>query len=756
MKIGIDLLPLQSDPNHRGISNFTYNTVKSIIEIDRINEYVLFNAKGVKLSPEFIMPNVHIYENSITKETSRELDIFHYTSFFDFEKKIIYPSNIECIKIVTIYDLIPAIFWENYINFFPEDIKHEYFRRLGYLERFDKILTISETSKKDIIDILDIHSNKIDVIYAGIDNKFNISNDINVDISKFGINKKYIMSTPSMDFRKNIYRLIDAYAKLPKEYKDEYQLVIVCELTKQFHKLLIDHTMFKGISDKDIVLTNYVSEDELISLYNKASVFVFPSLYEGFGLPILEAMICKVPVITSNNSSLAEIAGDAAILVDPYNVEEISDAIQTVLSDNNIRDNIIKKGSERAKKFSWKNVAELTIKAYEKSFNRYKLSKKLGMITTWNAKCGIAEYSKYLLEEFSVLDNIIEVSIFSNFEKNIVRHDETNVIRCWSIYTDELHRLYEEIKLKDLDIVHFQFNYGLFNMESFVSLIKKLKNDRIKIICTFHSTEDVEILHKKIKLNDFSKGIKLIDKILVHTKKDMNKLLSIGVDNNVLLVPQGYKTFQDVGKYIIRKEIGLHNSLIISTFGFMLPHKGILETIKSLSILKQTYTDILFFIVSSIYPTEISEEYYRDCRKEVEKLGLDKNVLFFTQYLEEYEIIELLQISDIIIMPYKETKESSSAAIRLAISSHRPVIVTDVPIFEEFNDEVYKISKCEPKIIADNIVKVFNNQKLTDELTEHSKYKIELENWHSIAQKYNTLLLDLIDHDHQDTDKNIM
>jgi len=472
-------------------------------------------------------------------------------------------------------------------------------------------------------------------------------------------------------------------------------------------------------------------------LYKNASIFVFPSFYEGFGLPVLEAMSYGLPVITSNISSLPEVVEDAGILINPYDAKEISKAMYEILTNNDLRIDLSKKGIIQAKKFTWELTALLSLKSFQRAVIEME-DLKLGIVTTWNVKCGIAEYTKYLLEELPDLN----VTILANFvdSREITSADGSNVVRCWKNYEDNLDKLYDEIISRNLNIIHIQFNFGLFNLKHLSVLIEKLRTKNIRTLITFHSTQDVVIGNEVITLKTTVNSLKLVDKIVIHTKSDFDHLNKLGLSNNVVLLPQGYHLFEDEDKTNVRRGLGLYNSIIVSNFGFLLPHKGVLETIIAVSILKEKYHDIMLIILSSTYQGNVSLEYLNDCKREIIRLNLSKNVIFLTDYLEEAEIIELLHACDVVVLPYKETKESSSASVRFALASCRPTIVTDQPIFDEFYDEVYKIAKCRPDIISSGIRDIINDQQLSNELVDASKRRCDAESWGTIAKHYYTII----------------
>jgi len=209
-----------------------------------------------------------------------------------------------------------------------------------------KIITVSNHAKQDLHDCLNIQLDKFEVVYNSVDEKFK-------DLTVTETNKqKYILSVSSLDPRKNFDNLIKAYLSLENT---EYDLVIVGAESKSFPK----HQLFETISNNNkIKFTGYVNDDELIKYYKEASLFIYPSLYEGFGIPPLEAMACGTPVIASNNSSIPEVCDNAAVYVDATNYLDIAEKINLVLNDNNLQKSLIAKGYERLNSFSWEKSSE--------------------------------------------------------------------------------------------------------------------------------------------------------------------------------------------------------------------------------------------------------------------------------------------------------------------------------------------------------------------------------------------------------------
>jgi len=229
------------------------------------------------------------------------------------------------------------------------------------------VITISESSKKDIARYLSVKPEKIRVAYPAVEKIFAQDGEKNSEIlSLLKVAKPYILFAGSMDPRKNLLNLVRAFVKLKRDTQLPHELIIAGANNVNFKT--IDFGI--QINEGNIRFIGYVNDAELKSLYQEAEVFVYPSLYEGFGLPPLEAMACGTPVIVSNTSSLPEVCGDAAYYVDPLNIESIADGMRAVLDNEELKSSMRVKGLERASKFRWGNCAKETLEVLKEVFEK--------------------------------------------------------------------------------------------------------------------------------------------------------------------------------------------------------------------------------------------------------------------------------------------------------------------------------------------------------------------------------------------------
>jgi glycosyltransferase involved in cell wall biosynthesis len=237
--------------------------------------------------------------------------------------------------------------------------------------RAGQIITISESTRRDVIRLLGAPPERVTRVYCGVDNRFTPEPASAAGTAlreRVGLPGEFILYLGTIEPRKNLSRLIDAYTMLRR--RDATRLPLVLAGGRGWGD---DEIVQKARANEfatDIYLPGFVPEPEIPLWYNAATLFVYPSEYEGFGLPPLEALACGVPVVASNASSLPEVLGDAAVLVDPTSVEAIADGIQRVLDDGALRSRLIARGPEQARRFSWRQMAEETLAVYRAVLDR--------------------------------------------------------------------------------------------------------------------------------------------------------------------------------------------------------------------------------------------------------------------------------------------------------------------------------------------------------------------------------------------------
>ena len=335
---------------------FNYSNISNISKFSKTS---LQNVKLKQVLGIFSNPILKIFWEQVILPFSlwkEKIDVYHAPGFalpFIHIKKM---KNI-----VTIADM----------TFFSHAMYHTFLKKMYFkqvipysLKKAEKIITISENTKLDILKEFSISEKKIEPIYLGVDEIFSPrEKEICISIlKKYGVEQPYILFVGMLEPRKNIPGLINAFAAL--ENKNQ-KLVIVGKKGWLYEKIFAQ--VKKLNIENEVRFTGYVPDEDLPFFYSSATCFVYPSFYEGFGIPILEAMACGCPVITSKNSSMQEIAGDAALLINPNSVESITKAMERIMQSPKIQHELKEKAQKQAKKFNWDIMALKTIEVYKKS-----------------------------------------------------------------------------------------------------------------------------------------------------------------------------------------------------------------------------------------------------------------------------------------------------------------------------------------------------------------------------------------------------
>jgi glycosyltransferase involved in cell wall biosynthesis len=369
MRIGIDARMI----DNTGIGRYLRNLLIHLARIDTQNEYIISLNK--ENTQPVTQPNVQFVPLAISvplyslreqywlpfEIRKRRLDLVHYPNF---DIPLIQSSP----YIVTIHDLIYYL----YPDQCPSRLAHYYARfMLRYATKHAHIIiTDSHYSKQDLMKYFQIPEHKIQVIFPAADISATHLPERPFHKAKYGIVQPYILYVGKHHPYKNILTLLRAYVADPEIY-DRFQLVIAGKRDARRQELY--ETAERLDPRKKIIFTDFVEEAELFDLYREAHLFVFPSLYEGFGLPPLEAMACGVPVITSNAASLPEVVGDAAILFDPLNVRELAAAMRAVLTNPELWNSLHHKGLQRAQQFSWETAATQLLQIYQSTLRTYSI-----------------------------------------------------------------------------------------------------------------------------------------------------------------------------------------------------------------------------------------------------------------------------------------------------------------------------------------------------------------------------------------------
>jgi glycosyltransferase involved in cell wall biosynthesis len=373
MKIGIDGRAAKWYRG-TGIGTYTYQLISSLNDIDNINEYMLFMPESTNCDIPF---NRNFQIRNITEGNKsgfwdevnipnilidKDIELYHVP-----QNGVGLPKDKICPFIITLHDVIPykmpETVGDTYLRIFNEEMPN-------IVSRCDGIITVSEFSKLDIAKAFGFPKEKIFVTHLAAENIYRPLNKKECAAlikEHYGIVGDYILYVGGFSPRKNIVGLIEAFSKLLIKYKKDIKLVIAGKQGKSYgvYKKRVQDL---GIEDK-VLFPGFIEIDHLPHLYNASKLLAYPSFYEGFGLPPVEAMACGIPVVTSKITSIPEVLGDSALFINPHDVDELCSSMFEILSDEDLSEKLILKGLVRSSELSWNKTARDTLIAYSKVIN---------------------------------------------------------------------------------------------------------------------------------------------------------------------------------------------------------------------------------------------------------------------------------------------------------------------------------------------------------------------------------------------------
>lgn len=411
--------------------------------------------------------------------------IYHVASPMELTKTLdeLWPSwarSRDVRTVVTLYDLIPLIFRDRYLDPLPVT-RALYFARLGLLRRADHALAISERTASDAIEHLGIPESRITVIDCGVSQRFSSLAGSVEEAEKSlreifpRLREGFVLYVGGDDPRKNLLGAIDGYALLSPELRRSHQLVIVCKLADSRVDELTAYAVERGIDEADVLFTGFVSDPGLAALYRSCALFLFPSLYEGAGLPILEAMSCGAPVAASRTSSIPEILGDLEATFDPADPADLAACLRSVLQNPAELESLRERSHSRAALYTWQRVAERTLEGYERALSApaapapARRRKRIAVLTPWPPQwTGVATHSRRMVEE---LQAHADVDVIAPVEENGMRYDRSLEHAGVGLYTASDFDWVNG--LRDYDRFLYVLGGSPFHVHAFEALMRK-------------------------------------------------------------------------------------------------------------------------------------------------------------------------------------------------------------------------------------------------------------------------------------------
>ncbi len=346
-----------------GVQRAAYNLIKTLVKIDRENEYFIFTGKDQVGNQDWSYDNVKVIGSNIRSGESFRNHVWEQFTLPRLAKKyqvdlLHSPANMAPLffkgrSIVHIHDLCFVVNPQWY-SFSFHTLYNFVIPRL--VKRATRIVTNSNNSRNDILQYCDVSAERVSLIYWAVDEMF-LKNKRNTSVE----DEDYILYVGSLEPRKNIRTLVEAYEKLRERRPDiTTKLVLIGGESPLFGVVRLNAKKYKD----DVLFKGFVNDNELVDYYKKARLVVYPSLYEGFGLPPLEAMASGTPVVTSNTSSIPEVVGEAALMVNPYDTDQLAETMESVLVNRELRQQLAERGFSQVQKYNWYRVARNILAVY--------------------------------------------------------------------------------------------------------------------------------------------------------------------------------------------------------------------------------------------------------------------------------------------------------------------------------------------------------------------------------------------------------
>lgn len=475
------------------------------------------------------------------------------------------------------------------------------------------------------------------------------------------------------------------------------------------------------------IIEDDLTDAQLKALFEQCHVLVAPSRAEGFGLPMAEAMLSGIAVITTGWGGQLDFCNEESAWLIDYsfasavthfklfdsvwaepNIAHLAETMREVFEIPPAARNQRAANGRRflLEKFRWPQVAARLVDS-ARTWARMPAptEPRIGWVSTWNTRCGIASYSSQLIESLPT-----EVRVFAARAHELTQIDGPEVERCWDCGEDDsLAELSSCIEDQRIDTLVVQFNYSFFNLELFGRFVNQQLDAGRTVLVMMHSTSDpVHVLPHK-RLMKVRNALARCQRILVHAPADLNRLKALGLVENVALFPHGIRDFSSPSSADSQDAVASKGDYFtIASYGFFLPHKGLLELIEATALLSQTGTQIRLKMVNAEYPVPDSAVLIQKAKEKIALLGLSDQVQMTTDYLPDDESLSLLADADLIVFPYQNTGESSSAAVRTGLATGRPVAVTPLSIFDDVSPAVHTLPGHSPDQIAIGIQQILN------------------------------------------------
>ncbi|HEU5003765.1 MAG TPA: glycosyltransferase [Actinomycetota bacterium] len=740
MRIGIDyqILALGPELITRGMGRYTQQQLREVLAVDRDNEYLLLCEAGADLSlidPAVLeAPNVDLAcypkpRAEVTEATTLQL-AEHYLAWLERQGLDLYHATAPlmltgpplvrvdtCPTVVTLYDLIPLRYPDRY--YVEDPLRRQYERGLGFLATADRLLAISEYARSDAVALIGYPEERIDKAWPIADDVFRPLPDhlvrklLSVVSSRIRIPEHYLLTVSHIHYSKNLDTLLRAYAGLPEALRTRLPLVLCCHLDQASLNAVGSLAFDLGIS-ADLVITGGVSDAELAALYNRATLVVHPSRAEGFGFPVLEAMRCGAPVVTTTASSLPEVAGDAALQVDPEDAGSLAAAIQRVAGDPALQATLRAKGFVQAERFNRHQLAEATLACYQRAVALPPAPGGPGpagrRIALWTPlppqATGIADYSAELLDGLATR---CEVDVFVDggylpagavLQRHHIHHASGFVRR-------NAARPYDAVLYQVGASPFHAYMTAAFEAHPGIAVLHDLIWSNVVYTEIVHETGDAPRFHRMLAdlhgaraveelrrlafedqdaVWDFFGRYPMLDPVvnpsiaqIVHFPDAARELLAAFPGSHPWVVPMGvadpYAGQPDLDQAAARTALGMDpERFVASLVGLVHPLKRVESCLWAIAALKEQGRHPLLVVAGPCY----DQAYLERLSHLGYTLGLG-DTLEFTGRLPREDFDRHMVAADVIVNLRAPVHKHMSAVLMRSVAAGKPVVLSDLP-----------------------------------------------------------------------------
>jgi glycosyltransferase involved in cell wall biosynthesis len=763
VRIGIEVFGTQTGSRLRGIGRYSRNLLAALLARDAVNDYVLYAQEGLPTAQIPTAPNAVVRlvrpesargETTLAQvmerlaETNPDgLDVLLLLNPLEMAVGFDLPARpLGGLKMAAVvYDLIPLVQEEETFDVWGERIARRYLQGLDRLRSYDVLLAISESTRRDVVSFLKLSPDRVVAVGAASDGRFFVPDhaepmpaESRALLHALGITRPFVYSVGSLEYRKNLWGLIDAFAMLPERLRRAHQLVLTYALPEVDQGRVRRYAWERGIADP-LVLTDRLGDRALRILYQRCAAFVFPSFYEGFGLPILEAMHCGAPVIAGNNSSQIEVVGDAALLFNPADAGELAAQLVRVLDDPGRAHELGERAVVQARRFRWDETAGKALdvltqlravgpSVHRRPARRPTPRRRIAFFSPLPPlRSGVSDYAARLLNELKrryVIDLYHDLGYVPHmalgahdlacydyrlFERNAralgyhaVVYQVGNSPYHAYMY-DTLLRHPGIVTLHELNLVNLHFEYARRpGVDGMAHLGRELE-----AFCGAGAAEELRAaaeapgdLQRACTERGYYLNARVFERasaVIVHSPWCLERVRDMLPDHlgKTFVVGMG-ATAQDPSpqqRLAIRARLKVPpEALIIASLGWLHETKMNVETIAAFASLVDAIPEALLLFVGGEYDGGAA-------RHKVMELGLQHRVRFLGHYPDD--LADLAAIADIgVCLRQPPTNGETSASLMDLLRLGVPTIVSDVGSFSCYPDSVVRKHRMDAEGIA--------------------------------------------------------